>query len=967
MTHLLLRIGAATAAAFLSASLATPSPAVGSTTLAATSLQITSGQALSLSDSRAHWIDRDTVLWPSDGSTDGSWVLRSSADATSPAEDVAQLTLESRALDSAEKSSYGWLGEVWTLRIDDMDTATIKQLLTTQLAIVRILPDGTEQQTGVQLAGVIDDVYATAASRQLGPTWDDGVPTLTLWAPTAKEVTLLRYSGTADTRPTQRVPADRQSDGSWTVTGAEDWEGSEYLYEVTVYAPATQRIEVNTVTDPYSVALTVNSARSVLVDLDDPAWAPETWTKTPAPVIRNSSARTIYELHVRDYSINDDTLPQELRGTYGAFAADGQGRAHLRQLAASGLNTVHLLPTFDIASIEEQRDLQREPSCDLDAGPDSAEQQACVASVADQDGFNWGYDPLHFFAPEGSYAVEPNGGARVREFRDMVGSLHEDGLQVVLDVVFNHSAGAGQSPKSVLDRVVPGYYHRLDASGGIENSTCCANLATENMMMEKLMVDALVLWAREYKVDGFRFDLMGHSSRPNLEAVRTALNQLTLEKDGVNGASMYLYGEGWNFGEVANNARFTQASQGQLGGTDIGTFNDRLRDAVRGGSPGDKSSTFAQGFGTGLVTAPNGDPVNGSASDAEARLGRDADLIKVALAGNLKSFRFVTSDGTERRGDEIPFGDGSAAYGDQPGETVNYVDAHDNETLYDLSALKLPVDMAMSDRVRMNTLSLATATLSQSPSLWHAGTDLLRSKSLDKNSYNSGDWFNAIDWSGQTSNFGVGLPPETDNGYRWNSLAPLLRNEDLRPTPSAITAAASQAQTLLALKASTPLFSLGDADLINQKLTFPVTGSDTPQDLILMSIDDTIGEDIDPALERVLVAFNASGDPKEVSVPSLEGKSLQLSPQQQTGSDEVVKQSSWNASAATLSVPPRTVAVFVSPQEAPVVAPSAPQPEKPSWVFVAVSVGGAAVLVALLVVLLVSRRGRAVAGSWKRK
>jgi pullulanase/glycogen debranching enzyme len=155
----------------------------------------------------------------------------------------------------------------------------------------------------------------------------------------------------------------------------------------------------------------------------------------------------------------------------------------------------------------------------------------------------------------------------------MVGALHADGLNVVLDVVFNHTAAAGQDPKSVLDRIVPGYYHRLNATtGAVETSTCCQNIATEHAMAEKIMVDAVVLWARDYKVDGFRFDLMGHHSRDNMLAVRDALDALTVREDGVDGSRVTLYGEGWNFGEVANDARFVQARQGNLDGTGIATF-----------------------------------------------------------------------------------------------------------------------------------------------------------------------------------------------------------------------------------------------------------------------------------------------------------------------------------------------------------------------------------------------------------
>ena len=218
------------------------------------------------------------------------------------------------------------------------------------------------------------------------------------------------------------------------------------------------------------------------------------------------------------------------------------------------MNTVHLLPAFDIATITENRAAQQTPACDLPAlsaaDPAGEEQQACITAVAGQDGFNWGYDPYHYTTPEGSYATNPDGSARIMEFREMVKGLSDNGLRVVMDVVYNHTSASGQAERSVLDRVVPGYYQRLNLEGGVENSTCCANTASEHAMMEKLMIDSVVTWAKEYKVDGFRFDLMGHHMKVNMEHVRDALRGLTLEKDGVAGSKIYVYGEGWNFGEV---------------------------------------------------------------------------------------------------------------------------------------------------------------------------------------------------------------------------------------------------------------------------------------------------------------------------------------------------------------------------------------------------------------------------------
>ena len=836
-----------------------------------------------------------------------------------------------------------------------LDDDAVTSALTGQVAIAQYvgLPDPTETAdiggarldafTGVQTAILLDHLYADAATRaELGVTFHDGRPSFALWAPTAQAVTLLTWE-TGDPLgsvpevpgPPRRTPAVRTADGRWVVgnhpdqpADADEREtsgtadapiaaGCQYLWEVRVYVPSTLQVETNIVTDPYSTALTTDSTRSVAVDLADPRLSPEQWAHAPARPVRNDSARSIYELHLRDFSAADGTVPPELRGTYRAFTVAGSaGVRHLAELARAGMNTIHLLPTFDIATIPEHRGSQRHPNIPDGAHPASADQQAAIAEVADHDAYNWGYDPLHWGAPEGSYATEghQDGGARVVEFREMVGALHDLGLQVVLDQVYNHTAACGQDPRSVLDRVVPGYYHRLDAVGRVTSSTCCANTATENALCARLMVDSVVRWARWYRVDGFRFDLMGHHPRAVMERVRAALDELTLEADGVDGRSIYLYGEGWNFGEVAGNALFVQATQGQLDGTGIGAFNDRLRDAVHGGGAFDPDHRVFQGFGTGLLTQPSGLDHRGW-NEQSADLAHRTDLVRLGLAGNLKDYVMTISDGSVRRGIDLIHNGAPAAFASHPQENVNYVDAHDNETLYDLLAYKLPQGMPVAERVRMNTVCLATVTLAQSPAFWSAGTELLRSKSLDRDSYNSGDWFNAIDFSGQFNGFGRGLPPASRNESSWAIQGPLLQDDWLRPSPEEIAAARSQALDLLRLRASTPLFSLGSTRLIQDKLTFPGAGFGAPAGVIVMLIDDTRGgHDVDPELDAVLVVINASGQTLTQPLPELVGRDFRLSPIQAEGADEVVRRTGFDRASGTISVPARTVAVLVQQQ-----------------------------------------------------
>ncbi|HET7277631.1 MAG TPA: pullulanase-type alpha-1,6-glucosidase [Dermatophilaceae bacterium] len=889
------------------------------------------GASPDLTKAKAYWVAPDLFAWPASSVPAGAnpallkWRLHWSLTGglTVDAEDVtggssAALTYDSAGLPSEVTTAHPELKGYLALRLDDKTAKKAGDILKGQVAVA--LYDNAGElldATGVQTAYVLDSLYAGhAASRTYGVTFGGDSPAYRLWAPTAQEVTLLTWApGSAADAPLSdatRTPMVWADDGSWSASAGA--RNARYLYEVRVFVPSTGKVETNRVTDPYSVGLTLDSTRSVAVDLRDPTFRPALWADTASPVLKQDVDSTIYELHVRDFSIGDSTVSAENRGSYLAFAENGNGTKHLKELATAGLNTVHLLPTFDIASIPEDPANQATPDCDLASyPPDSDQQQACIDKIRSKDAFNWGYDPWHWMAPEGSYtstAAKADGGSRVAEFRTMVGALHRDGLRVVLDQVYNHTPASGQAPTSVLDQVVPGYYQRLNASGAVQTSTCCQNVATEHAMAQKIMVDSVVNWARDYHVDGFRFDLMGHHSKANMLAVRAALDGLTLSSDGVDGKSIYLYGEGWNFGEVADNALFQQATQGQLGGTHIGTFSDRLRDAVRGGGPFDDNPRI-QGFGSGESTDPNGDTA--ANPDAAARLKHDTDLVELGLAGNLRSFAFrLNGSGQVAQGKDVDYNGQPAGYADQPDEVITYVDAHDNETLWDSLTYKLPVATSMSDRIRMNTLSLATTALAQTPSFWHAGADLLRSKSLDRNSYDSGDWFNTLDWTGTDNGFGHGLPLKGDNGSKWDFMKPLLGSSALKPTANQVQGASADAQDLLRLRFSTPLFRLGSADAINAKLTFPASGTaDAHAGVIVMRIDDTQGTDVDPALKGLVVVFNASPDSVTQKVPGLTGSALALSPVQTGGSDPVVKTATWDAAAGSATVPGRTVAVFL--------------------------------------------------------
>ncbi len=592
----------------------------------------------------------------------------------------------------------------------------------------------------------------------------------------------------------------------------------------------------------------------------------------------------------------------------GVVAKSNAGnRCRWVTLAKAGVTHLHLLPAFDFATIPERRADQKVPACDLAAQPpDSAEQQKCVAAVAAEDGYNWGYDPLHYTVPEGGYAVDPD--QRTREFREMVAGVNRAGLRVVLDVVYNHTSAAGTDAKSVLDQIVPGYYHRLLADGSVANSTCCANTAPENAMMGKLVVDSIVTWARAYKVDGFRFDLMGHHPKANMLAVRAALDRLTPRRDGVDGRNIVLYGEGWDFGEVAGDARFEQATQANMAGTGIGTFNDRLRDAVRGGGPFDENPRI-QGFGSGLFTDPNGDPANGDLAAQRARLLHQHDLIKVGLSGNLASYRFTSTTGTPVTGADVDYNGAAAGYNAAPGEAITYVDAHDNEILYDALAYKLPAGTPAADRARAQSVALATTALGQGAGFVTTGSERLRSKSLDRNSYNSGDWFNQIIWDCADGNgFGRGLPPATDNADKWPYARPLLADPALVPGCADVALADARHQELLRIRRSTPVFGLPTAAEVQKRLSFPLSGTGETPGVITMTLD---GRGVDRTWKSVTVVFNSTSAATTQTVASLAGRPVTLHPVQRTSADPVVRTASFAKATGTFTVPARTVAVFV--------------------------------------------------------
>jgi pullulanase len=758
-----------------------------------------------------------------------------------------------------------------------------------------------QNATTAQLAGALDDLYAAAAALpDLGATIAGGKTTFKVWAPTAQKVSVAIYDDGIGLTTALLPATNDAATGVWAVSSGADLSGKYYRFVVEVFVRGVGLVR-QLVTDPYSVSLSADSKRSYIADLSSLSLKPEGWDGHSAPAkVAAQTDMVIYELHVRDFSANDFSVSAPNRGKYLAFTETGSnGMKHLKALADAGLTDVHLLPVFDIASVPESgcRSVATGGAADGEA------QQAAVTAVADIDCFNWGYDPFHYTAPEGSYASSAGDGARrVVELRAMVKALHEAGLRVGMDVVYNHTTAAGQDDKAVLDRIVPGYYQRLNAAGDVETSTCCSNTASENLMMGKLMIDSATTWAKQYRIDSFRFDLMAFHPRPLMEQLQAAVNAAT-------GRSVQIVGEGWNFGEVQDGARFVQASQLSLNGSGIGTFSDRARDYVRGGSPFDGGDSLVrnQGFINGLFYDDNGSGAGKSKTD----LMWAGDIIKVGLAGSIRSFPLHTNWDADLTLEQLDYNGQPAGYVVNPGEVVNYVENHDNQTLFDINAYKLPTSTSKEDRARVQILGAAINAFSQGVAYFHAGIDTLRSKSMDRDSYNSGDWFNRLDWAYGDNDFGVGAPVAGKNGDNWSIIKPLLANPAIKPTGTEIGWTRDAFRDLLKIRSSSTLFRLRSGDDVKARLSFHNTGSTQLPTVLAGHLD---GDGYGGAkFKEVLYLINVDKVPQTLTVDAEKGKNYVLHPVHAAAgaADKRAAMASYDAGSGAFTVPARTAVVFV--------------------------------------------------------
>ena len=510
----------------------------------------------------------------------------------------------------------------------------------------------------------------------LGAVYNPVATTIKLWSPTAKNVWVKLFAeATSSAFSTNPMICD--PDGIWSVTLPGDLAGKYYLYEVALPELKNRPPTVVQVNDPYARGCSANSGRTLIYN--PVKTNPAGWDDDRFVNLKNNVDAVLYEMHVRDFSIHPDSGTVN-RGKYLGLietgtqtpAGEKTGLDHLEEL---GITHVHLLPVNDFAGGDERQ---------------SAEKY---------DWYNWGYDPVLFNTPEGAYATDPDGTARQREFKKMVQALHQHHIGVVLDVVFNHTASTGFRPFSIFDKVFPGYYYRMDASGRYANGTGCGNeFASERPMARKFIVDCIKFWMTEYHVDGFRFDLMGILDRDTMLEVYREAKRIN--------PSAIIYGEGWDMERLLPaNRMMTQAN---IPATGIAAFNDGIRDNIKGDATVGSASGFVQGAGPQF--------------------------------GGMERFWFNIKGQSTGRGSQ-----GIAVF--SPNETINYASAHDDLCLWDKlqsSAAAVPENL----RINMDTLAAGIVLTAQGVPFLHAGDEFLRSKNLVSNSYKDNDsGVNPINWS----------------------------------------------------------------------------------------------------------------------------------------------------------------------------------------------------------------------------
>ena len=520
----------------------------------------------------------------------------------------------------------------------------------------------------------IPSVYSTDAFEQeytytgddLGAVWTASATTFRVWAPTAESVTLRLFeSGKSYVDDlTEEIEMTPDVNGTWVATKSGDLNGVYYTYSVVTDGKKTEAC------DPYARTTGVNGVRAMVIDLDETD--PEGWENDANPHAGESiNDAVIYELHIRDLSVDANSgitnagkflgLTETGTKTPGGVST---GLDHIKEL---GVTHIHLLPIYDFGSVDETH---------------------TTAS------FNWGYDPVNYNVPEGSYSTDPfNGEVRVKELKETVKTLHDNGISVVMDVVYNHVQDAGNF---CFNKIVPGYFSRINDNGSYSNGSGCGNdTASERAMVRKYIVDSVCYWADEYHIDGFRFDLVGLLDTETINEIVTEVHK--------NHPDVIFYGEGWTMSTDMTKEGYTMATQLNSQETPgFAYFNDTIRDGLKGSVFDDTDKGYASGK-TGM-------------EDAIARCFLGADTWCAS-----------------------------------PAQTINYASCHDNLTLFDHLQTARP-EAGREDLIKMNNLAAAVYMLSEGVPFLQAGEEMLRTKvnsdgSFNSNSYNSSDSVNSLKWA----------------------------------------------------------------------------------------------------------------------------------------------------------------------------------------------------------------------------
>ena len=520
------------------------------------------------------------------------------------------------------------------------------------------------------------DSYPVYTGTDLGLRYSPAGSVFRIWAPTAGQARLYLYADDSIAAAGKVLDMSRGANGTWWTKVPGDWKGWRYVFSVRIGGKWSREVP-----DPYARAAGVNGKRAAVIDLrqtDPPGWLVD---KSPAFSAANRPTdAVIYELHLRDIDADSGSGVRQ-KGKYPGLGewdthnADGMatGLSHLREL---GVTHIHILPMFDFNSIDESR--------------------------SDSLQYNWGYDPLNYNLPEGSYSSNPYDAAvRIRELKAMVESIHRHGLRVIMDVVYNHT---GLTATSNFNELVPGYYYRHNPDNSYSNATGCGNeTASERPMFRKFMLESVLYWMKEYHLDGFRFDLMGVHDISTMNLISDSLHRLRPD--------IILYGEGWTAGHtpLPDPMQAVKKNVARLHG--IAVFGDDLRDGIKGSV----FDAHDKGF------------VAGNAADVES--------VKFGIVG---ACYHPQIDYSKVNYSHAPFATA-------PSQEITYCECHDNNTLWDKLELSRP-EASAAERERMQLLALTIVLTSQGIPFLSEGTEFLHSKRGIDNSFQSGDSLNAIDW-----------------------------------------------------------------------------------------------------------------------------------------------------------------------------------------------------------------------------